>query len=53
MARPILFGEVENFIEGYSFNNRKEMMPSSFHRNHGTGIDGNAREGTAAICEGR
>ena len=53
MARPILFGEVENFIEGYSFNNRKEVMPSSFHRNHGTGIDGNAREGAAAICEGR
>jgi len=49
MARPILFGEVENFIEGYSFNNRKEMMSSSFHRNHRTGIDGSAREGTAAI----
>ena len=27
----------------------KEMMPSSFHRNWGAGIDGNAKEGTAAI----
>ena len=49
MPRPIVFGEIENFIEGFFFDNRKEMMPSSFHRNHGEGIDGNGREGASAI----
>jgi|TARA_B110000240_G_scaffold8378_1_gene9096 putative restriction endonuclease len=49
MPRPIIFGEIENFIEGCLFGNRKEMMPSSFHRNHGQGIDGNGNEGASAI----
>ena len=49
MPRPIVFGEIENFIEGFFFDNRKEMMPSSFHRNHGQGIDGNGNEGASAI----
>lgn len=49
MSKPIIFGEIEGIEEGYHFNNRKEMMPTSFHRNWGTGIDGNAKEGTAAI----
>ncbi len=26
---------------------RKEMLPSSLHRNHGAGIDGNGNEETA------
>ncbi|CAD0218706.1 YDG/SRA domain-containing protein [Chryseobacterium sp. JV274] len=49
MSKPIIFGEIEGIEEGYHFNNRKEMMPTSFHRNWGAGIDGNAKEGTAAI----
>ena len=49
MSKSIIFGEIEGIEEGYYFNNRKEMMPTSFHRNWGTGIDGNAKEGTAAI----
>lgn len=49
MPRPIIFGDVEGIEEGYWFSSRKEMMPSSFHRNHGKGIDGNGTEGTAAI----
>lgn len=49
MARAIVFGEIENIEEGHYFSNRKEMMSSSFHRNHGQGIDGNGKEGTAAI----
>lgn len=49
MSKPIIFGEIEGIEEGYHFNNRKEMMPTSFHRNWGAGIDGNAREGVAAI----
>ena len=49
MSRPIIFGEIEPFKEGYHFANRKEMMPSSFHRSWVYGIDGNGREGSAAI----
>src|SRR5690606_30681782 len=49
MARPILFGEVPGIPEGYWFEGRREMMPTSFHRNWGSGIDGNAKEGVSAI----
>ena len=49
MARPIIFGKIANIPEGYHFEGRKEMMPTSFHRNWGAGIDGNAKEGVAAI----
>lgn len=49
MSRPIIFGEIEGIEEGFHFDNRKEMMPTSFHRNWAAGIDGNAKEGTAAI----
>lgn len=49
MSRPIIFGEIEGIEEGFWFEGRKEMMPSSFHRLWGAGIDGNAVEGTAAI----
>lgn len=48
-TRPIKFGEITGVPEGARFENRREMMPSSFHRNHGTGIDGNGKEGAAAI----
>ena len=48
-TRPIVFGEIEGIEEGHWFAGRKEMMPTSFHRNWGTGIDGNGKEGTAAI----
>ena len=49
MSRPIVFGEIEGFPEGHRFEGRKEMMPNSFHRNWGAGIDGNEKEGTSAI----
>ncbi|WP_288374072.1 YDG/SRA domain-containing protein [Chryseobacterium culicis] len=49
MSKPIIFGEIEGINEGFHFNNRKEMMLKSFHRNWAAGIDGNSREGTAAI----
>lgn len=49
MSRPIVFGEIEGFPEGHRFEGRKEMMPNSFHRNSGYGIDGNQKEGTSAI----
>ena len=49
MPRDIIFGEIPGIEEGQWFEGRKEMMPSSFHRNWGAGIDGNGNEGTAAI----
>jgi putative restriction endonuclease len=49
VSRDIIFGDIEGFPEGYHFSDRKEMMPSSFHRNHGKGIDGNGSKGTSAI----
>jgi putative restriction endonuclease len=48
-TRSIIFGEIEGIGEGHRFEGRKEMMPSSFHRNWGRGIDGNRTEGTSAI----
>lgn len=33
MARPIVFGEIPGIKEGDWFEGRKEMMPTSFHRN--------------------
>lgn len=49
MTRPIIFGEIPNISEGHWFAGRREMMPTSFHRNWGAGIDGNAKEGVSAI----
>lgn len=49
MAKPIIFGTIPGIEEGFGFSNRKEMMPTSFHRKWGSGIDGNKNEGTAAI----
>jgi len=49
MSRPIIFGEIEGIKEGHKFNNRREMMPTSFHRSWAYGIDGNKKEGAAAI----
>lgn len=49
MVRPIIFGEIAGIAEGHEFLDRKVMMPSSFHRKWGAGIDGNAKSGTAAI----
>jgi putative restriction endonuclease len=49
MPREILFGEISGIKEGQWFQGRKEMMPTSFHRNWGAGIDGNGSVGTAAI----
>lgn len=48
-TRPIIFGEIPHIPEGHRFEGRKEMMPTSFHRNWGAGIDGNGTTGTAAI----
>ncbi|WP_340104896.1 hypothetical protein [Rhodohalobacter sp. 8-1] len=41
MPRPIKFGEIDGIEEDLWFEGRKEMMPTSFHRNWGRGIDGN------------
>jgi putative restriction endonuclease len=49
MPRQIIFGEIAGIQEGQWFQGRKEMMPTSFHRNWGAGIDGNGSIGTAAI----
>lgn len=49
MTKPIIFGEITGIEEGYWFADRKEMMETSFHRNWGAGIDGNGKDGTAAI----
>lgn len=49
MPRPIIFGEIPEIEEKHLFEGRKEMMPTSFHRNWGSGIDGNGKEGTSAI----
>ena len=49
MSRKIIFGEIELIKEGHEFEGRKEMMPTSFHRNWAAGIDGNGDEGTSAI----
>jgi putative restriction endonuclease len=49
MAQPIIFGEIPGIEEGYHFNNRREMVPSSFHRMWAAGIDGNKKDGAAAI----
>ena len=44
MSREIIFGEIPGIEEGKWFEGRKEMMPSSFHRNWAAGIDGNGKE---------
>jgi len=49
MPRPIIFGEIDGIEEGHLFDDRKQMMPSSFHRKWGGGIDGNPKEGASAI----
>lgn len=49
MKRSIIFGEIEGVVEGGFFEGRKEMMPNSFHRSWGSGIDGNRNDGVAAI----
>lgn len=48
-SRPIIFGEIKGFPEGYHFQDRKDMMPSSFHRVWTSGIDGNKKDGACAI----
>lgn len=45
----IVFGEIDGIEEGTWFKGRKEMMQNSFHRKWGGGIDGNGKDGTAAI----
>lgn len=49
MAREIVFGNIEGIAEGQWFKGRREMMPSSFHRMWGAGIDGSKNDGVAAI----
>ena len=50
VTKKIVFGEISGIKEGQSFDNRREMMPSAFHRNWAQGIDGNPKEGAAAIA---
>lgn len=47
--RPMIIGDIPGIREGHYFKDRKEMMPSSFHRVWTSGIDGNGKQGTAAI----
>lgn len=49
MPRPIIFGEIPGIKEGDWFEGRREMMPTSFHRSWGSGIDGSGIDGAAAI----
>ncbi len=49
MARPIIFGDIPGIEEGQLFQGRKEMMPSSFHRVWGRGIDSDKAKGAAAV----
>ena len=49
MGVQIVFVEISGIQEGDWFEGRKEMMSSGFHRQWGSGIDGNRKEGTAAI----
>ena len=44
MARPIIFGEIPGIKEGQLFKGRKEMMPTSFHRVWGRGIDSDKKK---------
>jgi putative restriction endonuclease len=48
-TNPIIFGEISGIKQGDSFKGRKEMVTSSFHRSWGKGIDGNGKQGVAAI----
>jgi len=48
-TKPIIFGEIPHISEGHWFEGRKEMMPTSFHRNWGAGKDGNGKIGASAI----
>jgi putative restriction endonuclease len=49
MAREIIFGEIPEISEGHWFQGRKEMMPTSFHRQWAGGIDGNGAKGASAL----
>ena len=49
MTKKIIFGEISGIKEVQWFEKRTDMIPSSFHRNAIKGIDGNGKEGTAAI----
>ena len=49
MATKIIFGEIEGIEEGHIFENRRIMMENAFHRNWAAGIDGNGKDGAAAI----
>lgn len=48
-TNQIKFGNIPGINEGHWFEGRREMMPTSFHRNWAAGIDGNSQEGAAAI----
>lgn len=49
MARPIIYREIPGFEEGFLFEGRREMMPTSFHRQFGRGIDSDKQKGAAAV----
>ncbi|MDM1465339.1 YDG/SRA domain-containing protein [Myroides odoratimimus] len=49
MSKKIIFGEIAGINKGHWFEGRKEMMSTSFHRQWGSGIDGNKNDGVAAI----
>ena len=48
-SRPIIFGDINGVSEGKWFKDRREMMPTSFHRIWARGIDGNRTTGASAI----
>ncbi len=49
MMGKIVFGEIKGIKDGHKFEGRKEMMQGGFHRVWARGIDGNGKEGAAAI----
>jgi putative restriction endonuclease len=48
-SKPIVFGEIPGIKKGHWFKGRREMMLDGFHRNWAAGIDGNGKDGAAAI----
>ena len=45
----IQFGEIPDIKEGQKFNSRKDLVNAGLHRSIQHGIDGNGKEGVAAI----
>lgn len=49
MSKSIFFGEIKGINEGQKFESRKALVEAGLHRSIQHGIDGNGKEGVAAI----